>query len=91
MHDMKHPEQADSVCHWAYVIAVSINVLVSTCGYLMYGRDVSDEVSKDLARTPGFSPALQRAAVLMVAVNPLTKIPLALRPVRVIPTSVINH
>lgn len=38
-------------------------------------------MSRDLARTPGFSPTLNWLAVLMVALNPLTKLPLSLRPV----------
>lgn len=39
------------------------------------------QISKDLATTPGFSPLLQQIAVWMVAINPLTKIPLGIRPV----------
>jgi len=40
------------------------------------------QVSRDLAKTPGFSPTLNWVAVLLVALNPLTKLPLSLRPVR---------
>jgi len=39
------------------------------------------KVSRDLAKTPGFSPTLNWVAVLLVALNPLTKLPLSLRPV----------
>ncbi len=94
--DMKHPEQADRVCEAAYAIAMVVYLVVAVVGYLMYGTNVSDEVrlldfppckadreqiSKDLAKTPGFSPVLNKMAVWMVALNPLTKIPLGLRPV----------
>lgn len=44
IHDMKHPEQADRVCEVAYGISMAVYLLVSICGYLMYGRNVSDEV-----------------------------------------------
>jgi len=77
---MAKPRQADRVVEVAYIIALSINIIVSVSGYLMYGTNVSDEVSRDLARTPGFSPTLNRIGTLMVAINPLTKLPLALRP-----------
>ena len=81
IHDMKNPRQADRVCEVAYGVSMVIYLLVAVFGYVMYGTDVSDEVSKDLARTPGFSPLLNRFAVLMVAVSPLTKIPLGIQPV----------
>ena len=42
---MKHPKQADRVCEWAYAIAMTVYLIVAICGYLMYGTDVSDEVS----------------------------------------------
>jgi vesicular inhibitory amino acid transporter len=90
---MAKPRQADRVVEVAYAIAMVVNVIVSVSGYLMYGTGVSDEVcppihevadekvSRDLAKTPGFSPTLNWVAVLLVALNPLTKLPLSLRPV----------
>jgi vesicular inhibitory amino acid transporter len=97
---MKNPKQADRVCDLAYAISMATYLIVAVCGYIMYGRDVSDEVglhmyrvqyehghlhsqiSKDLANTPGFSATLNQLAVWSVALVPLTKAPLALRPVR---------
>lgn len=46
---MKRPEQADRVCEVAYGICIVVYALVSVFGYLMFGRDVSDEVSWMLA------------------------------------------
>jgi vesicular inhibitory amino acid transporter len=77
---MQNPHEAERVCEVAYGIAMAVYVSVGLFGYLMYGRDVSDEVSRDLARTPGFSPLLAKIAVWMVALNPLTKIALGVRP-----------
>jgi vesicular inhibitory amino acid transporter len=39
------------------------------------------QISKDLALTPGFSPLMNKVAVWMVAINPLTKIAMGLKPV----------
>ncbi|WRT67240.1 uncharacterized protein IL334_004207 [Kwoniella shivajii] len=78
--DMKHPEQADRVVEVAYGICIFVYAIVAVFGYLMFGRDVSDEVSRDLAKTAAFSPTLAKIAVWMVALNPLTKLPLGLRP-----------
>lgn len=80
IHDMKNPRRADFMVDIAYGIAMAVYVCVGVFGYLMYGTNVSDEVSKDLARTPGFSPILAKTAVWMVALNPLTKIALGIRP-----------
>jgi hypothetical protein len=44
-HDMAKPRQADRVVEVAYAIAMIVNIMVSVSGYLMYGMDVSDEVS----------------------------------------------
>ncbi|KAK8869698.1 hypothetical protein IAR55_000266 [Kwoniella newhampshirensis] len=78
--DMKHPEQADRVCEVAYGICMVVYAVVSVFGYVMFGRDVSDEISRDLAKTSAYSPTLAHIAVWMVALNPLTKLPLGLRP-----------
>ncbi|WWD10011.1 hypothetical protein V865_008144 [Kwoniella europaea PYCC6329] len=78
--DMKDPQQADTVVEVAYGICMVVYVIVAVFGYLMFGRDVSDEISRDLAKTPAFSPTLAKIAVWMVALNPLTKLPLGLRP-----------
>ena len=78
---MKDPRQADRVCDMAYGISMAIYILIAICGYVMYGIDVSDEVSKDLARTPGLSPVVNRLAVFMIALKPLTNMPLSIQPV----------
>lgn len=45
----------------------------------MFGRTVSDEISLDIASTPGVSKLLTTLAIWMVAVNPATKIPMGLK------------
>jgi hypothetical protein len=43
------------------------------------------QISRDLAQTSGGSETVKRIVVWMVVLVPLTKIPLALRPVRLVP------
>jgi amino acid permease len=45
IHDMRHPKQADRVVEIAYGLSMAVYLLVAVCGYLMYGTNVSDEVS----------------------------------------------
>ena len=79
--DMKQPEYVDQMCDTSYGIVMVIYLVVAVFGYLMYGRNVSDQVSKDLARTPGFTPLLNKLAVWTTAVNALCKVPLGNQPV----------
>ncbi|KAK4683881.1 hypothetical protein P7C73_g6331, partial [Tremellales sp. Uapishka_1] len=79
--DMKKPKQADRIVEIAYGIAMTVYLVIAICGYIMYGTNVSDEISKDLARTPGVTPLMNKLAVWTVAINPLTKIALAIKPV----------
>lgn len=37
----------------------------------MFGRDVSDEVSVDLMKTPGYNVSLNKIAVWMLVISPL--------------------
>ncbi|KIY72765.1 hypothetical protein CYLTODRAFT_343436 [Cylindrobasidium torrendii FP15055 ss-10] len=78
--DMQDPTQFDSMINWAFVVATAIYVLIGWVGYLMFGNDVSEEVSLDLLRTPGFNPALNKACLWLLVISPLSKFALATQP-----------
>lgn len=42
---MKRPQDADRVVEMTYAMSMVVYLVIAVCGYLMYGRDVSDEVS----------------------------------------------
>ena len=42
--DMQNPKQADLVTNLVYGIAMAFHLALGMAGYMMYGRDVSDEV-----------------------------------------------
>jgi hypothetical protein len=42
---MVDPSQFDSVIDWSFAIATCIYTIIGATGYLMFGNDVSDEVS----------------------------------------------
>ncbi|KAF8761065.1 Transmembrane amino acid transporter protein [Rhizoctonia solani] len=46
--DMAEPEHFDSMINWAFFVATLVYGIVGAGGYVMFGRDVSDEVSKAL-------------------------------------------
>ncbi|KXN89865.1 Vacuolar amino acid transporter 1 [Leucoagaricus sp. SymC.cos] len=78
--DMIDPTEFDKMINWAFVVATVIYSLIGYTGYLMYGNNVSDEISMDMLKTPGFNPLLNQAALWMLVLNPLSKFALNTRP-----------
>lgn len=42
---MRRPQDADRVVELTYGVSMVVYMVIAVCGYLMYGRNVSDEVS----------------------------------------------
>lgn len=78
--DMKSPRRFGRMLDSAYVAAGSLYVAVGVLGYLMFGREVSGEISTDLARTDGYPRILTLFMIVLMTINPLTKFALATRP-----------
>ncbi|CAE6473471.1 unnamed protein product [Rhizoctonia solani] len=81
--DMAEPEHFDSMINWAFFVATLIYGIVGAGGYIMFGRDVSDEVSVDMMKIPEYNQTLNRIAVWMLVISPLTKFALCTRPLNV--------
>ncbi|CAE6456120.1 unnamed protein product [Rhizoctonia solani] len=81
--DMAEPEHFDSMINWAFFVATFIYGIVGAGGYVMFGRDVSDEVSVDLMKIPEYNQTLNKIAVWMLVLSPLTKFALCTRPLNV--------
>ncbi|CAE6428329.1 unnamed protein product [Rhizoctonia solani] len=81
--DMAEPEHFDSMINWAFFVATLIYGIVGAGGYVMFGRDVSDEVSVDLMKIPEYNQTLNKIAVWMLVISPLTKFALCTRPLNV--------
>ncbi|EIW86561.1 hypothetical protein CONPUDRAFT_44089 [Coniophora puteana RWD-64-598 SS2] len=82
--DMIDPSQFDHMIDRAYIIAVIVYAVIGWAGYVMFGTNVSDEVSGDLLATPGYNPVLNKVMLWMLVISPLTKYALATRPLNVI-------
>ncbi|KAF8585587.1 hypothetical protein K439DRAFT_1646593 [Ramaria rubella] len=78
--DMQDPTQFDNMINWAFGIATIVYGLIGAAGYLMFGRNVSEEVSKDILATPGYNIILNELSVWMLVVAPLSKFALSIRP-----------
>ncbi|KAF9452603.1 hypothetical protein P691DRAFT_660426 [Macrolepiota fuliginosa MF-IS2] len=78
--DMVDPTQFDTMINWAFVVATLIYGAIGYAGYLMYGNNVSDEISVDMLNTPGYNPLLNQAALWVLVLNPLSKFALGTQP-----------
>jgi hypothetical protein len=67
--DMAQPATFNSMIDVAYIFTFVVTMLFAALGYLMFGNDVSSEITRDLAKTPGYPVALNKLAVWMVAVS----------------------
>ncbi|KAG1834592.1 transmembrane amino acid transporter protein-domain-containing protein [Suillus variegatus] len=82
--DMVDPSEFDNMINWAFIVTTFIYGIIGYAGYLMFGRNVSDEVSKDLMNTPGYTSWINEIALWTLVSTPITKFPLSTRPLNVI-------
>lgn len=69
---------------WASTDTESVQYIIDTClavvGILMFGDGISDAITSNLLRTPGYPKALSILICVFIAIIPLTKLPLNCRP-----------
>ena len=79
--DMRQPGQFDSAILIVYLVTFSCDASMGVIGYLMFGSEVKDEITRSILNTRGYPPILNYLVVLIIAIIPITKIPLNVRPV----------
>lgn len=80
--DMKDLSKFPRMLNLAYAAATVLYLSMGMVGYAMFGTTVSDEITKDLAKTPGFPVVLNSIAIWLIVINPLSKFALATRPIQ---------
>ncbi|KDR85164.1 hypothetical protein GALMADRAFT_233828 [Galerina marginata CBS 339.88] len=78
--DMVDPTRFDTMINWAFAVATCIYTLIGYAGYVMFGNNVSDEISVDLLATPGYNPILNTVCLWMLVLSPLSKFALNTQP-----------
>lgn len=74
--DMQDPKQYNRSLLLAFSSTFAIDLSMSVCGWLMYGSETMDEIIANILVTPGHSRLLLITIVVLVAIMPVTKIPL---------------
>ncbi|KAI0053292.1 hypothetical protein FA95DRAFT_1552343 [Auriscalpium vulgare] len=77
--DMMDPSRFDEAMNYAFAFATFIYSVIGIAGYLMFGDGVYDEISQNLLEVPGYSPVLNKMALWMLVITPLTKFALGSR------------
>ncbi|BEI87644.1 uncharacterized protein CcaverHIS019_0103620 [Cutaneotrichosporon cavernicola] len=82
--DMKHPESATRVFNIAFTVACIISFAAGATGYLMFGNEVSDQITRDLKNPAyGYPTVLNAFAVWMIISAPVSKFGLCSRPLNI--------
>lgn len=79
--DMRHPEKFKDCLKTTYKITSSADIGTAIVGFLMYGNQVHDEITKNLLLTAGYPGFVYGTVSALMAVIPIAKTPLNARPI----------
>ncbi|EFX00035.1 vacuolar amino acid transporter 1 [Grosmannia clavigera kw1407] len=79
--DMRHPAKYAKAVKVTFSFTYFLDVTTAVVGLLMFGDDVMDEITANILSTSGYPRALTLLLCVMIAIIPLTKIPLNARPI----------
>ncbi|KAI7953459.1 hypothetical protein MJO28_006006 [Puccinia striiformis f. sp. tritici] len=88
--EMRNPQDFNRMVDLAYLAAGSMYLIVGMIGYLMFGDDVSQEITHDILRTPGFPKLINQVTVIMIGINPVAKFALCTRPLNITIEHLLN-
>jgi vesicular inhibitory amino acid transporter len=80
--DMRHPQKYVRAVRYTYIFTYGLDASMAVLGYLMFGEGVMDEVTANILRSTAYPHALSIIIVMLIAVIPITKIPLSNRPMQ---------
>ncbi|KAI9897579.1 hypothetical protein N3K66_007435 [Trichothecium roseum] len=78
--DMRHPAKWGKAVKVTFSFSYVLDTCLAVIGILMFGDDIKDAITSNVLRTAGYPKAMTVLMCIFVAIIPLTKIPLNLRP-----------
>ncbi|KAI8344474.1 transmembrane amino acid transporter protein-domain-containing protein [Chlamydoabsidia padenii] len=79
--DMAEPKRYDRMVDTTYLITFVIYIIMAVSGYMMFGLDTMQEITRNLAQTPGYTKWINQGAVYIIVMIPVAKYGLMLNPV----------
>jgi solute carrier family 32 (vesicular inhibitory amino acid transporter) len=78
--DMRHPQKYDTALKYTYIFTYGLDLAMAVLGYLMFGDNVRDEITANILQSTAYPHVLSILIVVLIAIIPITKIPLSNRP-----------
>ncbi|RYP93384.1 hypothetical protein DL770_000427 [Monosporascus sp. CRB-9-2] len=79
--DMRHPYRFKEAVKYTFGISYLIDASVAVVGLLMFGDGVHDEITANILEEAGYPAFTHILLVILIAIIPLTKIPLNAQPI----------
>lgn len=79
--DMRHPHKYPRALRTTYTFTYGLDLTMAVLGYLMFGEGVRDEITSNILKSTSYPPILSVLMVVLIAIIPVTKIPLSNRPI----------
>jgi vesicular inhibitory amino acid transporter len=79
--DMRHPKKFNRNISISFISTYCLDLTMGVVGLLMFGDAVKDEVTGNILLTKGYPQGLNVCIVVLIAIIPLTKVPLNARPI----------
>jgi vesicular inhibitory amino acid transporter len=79
--DMRHPFKYHRAVDTTYAFTFLLDSGMAVIGLLMFGDNVHDEITSNILLTPGYPPSISILIVVCIAIIPITKLPLNMRPI----------
>jgi vesicular inhibitory amino acid transporter len=79
--DMRHPYKYRRSVDVTYLFTFLLDLGMAVIGVLMFGDSVRDEITSNILLTPGYPQAISVFIVVVIAIIPITKVPLNSRPI----------
>lgn len=79
--DMRHSYRYTKALNITFSFSYILDLSMAVVGLLMFGDEVLDEITSNILVTKGYPRALSVCIIVFIAIIPLTKIPLNVRPI----------
>lgn len=79
--DMRHPHKYTRALKATFSFTYLLDTTAAVAGLLMFGDDVMDAITSNIFLTAGYPRALTYLLCGVIAIIPLTKVPLNARPI----------
>ena len=73
---MRHPQKYGRSLRYTFGFTLGLDLTMAVVGLVMFGDYIRDAVTSNILLTPGYPRSLSIIIVVLIAIIPITKIPL---------------